>query len=190
MKNLILVASLLIGVSAFSQAKIDPTKLSYASVDVSPMDAVYFPLNATSAKTVADGAKVKVVYSRPQKKGRVVFGNLVKYGEIWRLGANENTEIKFYTPVKIGGKDIPAGTYSLFAVPNEKEWTIVLNSDIDKWGAYAYDKSKDVVRITVPVEKTSAPVEYLSISFVQTKSGADLYAGWDNTQVKFPIEFK
>lgn len=188
MKNLIIAASLLIGVSAFSQAKIDPTKLAFSPVDASPMDATYYPISSASSKT--DAPKVKVVYSRPQKKSRVVFGNLVKYGEIWRMGANENTEIKFYTAVKIGGKDIPAGTYSLFAVPNEKEWTIVLNSDIDKWGAYAYDKSKDVLRLTVPVEKTTAPVEYFSISFVQTKSGADLYAGWDNVQVKVPIEFK
>lgn len=187
MKNLIIAASLLIGVSAFSQAKIDPTKLNYSSVDVSPMDAVYYPLQATSSK---DTPKMKVVYSRPQKKNRVVFGNLVKYGEIWRFGANENTEIRFYSPVKIGGKEIAAGTYSLFAIPNEKEWTVVINSDIDKWGAYAYDKSKDVVRFNVPVEKTASAIEYFSVSFVQTKSGADLYAGWDNAQVKFPIEFK
>lgn len=187
MKNLILAASLLIGVSTFSQAKIDPTKLNYLPVDVSPMDAVYYPLQATSSK---DMPKVKVLYSRPQKKNRAVFGNLVKYGEIWRFGANENTEIKFYTPVKIGEKEIPAGTYSLFAIPFEKEWTIVLNSDTDKWGAYAYDKSKDVVRFNVPVEKATSPIEYFSVTFVQTKSGADLYAGWDNSQVKFPIEFK
>ena len=188
MKNLILAASLLIGVSAYSQAKLDPMKLNYFSADASPMDATYYPIQVLSSRT--ETPKVKVVYSRPQKKNRVVFGNLVKYGEIWRMGANENTEIKFYTPVKIGGKEIPAGTYSLFAVPNEKEWTIVLNSDIDKWGAYAYDKSKDVVRFNVPAEKTISPVEYFSITFVQTKTGADLYAGWDNTQVKFPIEFK
>ncbi len=187
MKKLILVASLLVGISTFSQSKIDPTKLNYASVDVSPMDVVYYPLQATSSKGTP---KVKVVYSRPQKKNRVVFGNLIKYGEIWRFGANENTEIKFYSPVKIGGKEIAAGTYSLFAIPNEKDWTVVINSDTDKWGAYAYDKSKDVVRFNIPVEKTSSAVEYFSVSFVQTKSGADLYAAWDNAQVKFPIEFK
>lgn len=188
MKNLIIAAALLIGVSAFSQAKLDPTKLNYFSVDVSPMDASYYPIQVTSSKS--DTPKVKVVYSRPQKKNRVVFGNLVKYGDIWRFGANENSEIKFYTPVVIGGKEIPAGTYSIFAIPFEKEWTIVLNSEIDKWGAYFYDKSKDVVRFNVPVEKAASPIEYFSVTFVQTKNGADLYAGWDNTQVKFPIEFK
>lgn len=188
MKKLIIAASLLVGISAFSQAKIDPTKLNYMSVDVSPMDAVYYPLQVTSSKT--ETPKVKLEYSRPQKKNRVIFGNLIKYGEIWRFGANENSEIKFYTPVKIGGKEIPAGTYSVFAIPFEKEWTIILNSDTDKWGAYFYDKSKDVVRFNVPVEKTASPIEYFSVTFVQTKSGADLYAGWDNTQVKFPIEFK
>ena len=187
MKNLLIAASLLIGVSAFSQAKLDPTKLNYFSVDASPMDAVYYPLQVTSSK---DTPKVKVIYSRPQKKNRVVFGNLVKYGDIWRFGANENTEIKFYTPVKIGGKEIAAGTYSLFAIPNEKEWTFVINADIDKWGAFAYDKSKDVVRVNVPVEKITTPIEYFSVTFVQTKTGADLYAGWDNVQVKLPIEFK
>jgi len=100
MKNLIIAASLLVGISAFSQAKIDPTKLNYMSVDVSPMDAVYYPLQVTSSKT--ETPKVKLEYSRPQKKNRVVFGNLVKYGDIWRFGANENSEIKFYKPVKIG----------------------------------------------------------------------------------------
>ena len=188
MKKLIIAASLLVGISAFSQAKIDPTKLNYMSVDVSPMDAVYYPLQVTSSKT--ETPKVKLEYSRPQKKNRVIFGNLIKYGEIWRFGANENSEIKFYTPVKIGGKEIPAGTYSIFAIPFEKEWTIILNSETDKWGAYFYDKSKDVVRFNVPVEKTASPIEYFSVTFVQTKSGADLYAGWDNSQVKFPIEFK
>lgn len=188
MKNLLLAAALLIGVSAFSQSKMNPTKVSYPPADASPMDATYFPLQVTSSKT--ETPKVKVLYSRPQKKNRVIFGNLVKYGEIWRMGANENTEIKFYTPVKVGGKDIAAGTYSLFAIPNEKEWTIIINSDIDKWGAYSYDKSKDVVRFNVPAEKVSSPIEYFSISFVPTKSGADLYAAWDNTQVMFPIEFQ
>ena len=79
MKNLIIAASLLVGISTFSQAKIDPTKLNYMSVDVSPMDAVYYPLQVTSSKS--DTPKVKVVYSRPQKKNRVVFGNLSK---VWR----------------------------------------------------------------------------------------------------------
>ncbi|RZJ28857.1 MAG: DUF2911 domain-containing protein [Chryseobacterium sp.] len=188
MKNLIIAASLLIGVSAFSQVKLDATKLNYLAADASPMDATYYPLQVLSSKS--EKPKIKVLYSRPQKKDRVVFGNLIKYGEVWRMGANENTEIKFYTPVKIGGKDIAAGTYSLFAIPGEKEWTIILNSETDKWGAYAYDKSKDVVRLTVPAEKTASVVENFSITFVQTKTGADFYAGWDNTQVKFPIEFK
>lgn len=188
MKKLVLAASLLVGISAFSQAKIDPTKLNYMPVDVSPMDVVYYPLQVASSKT--EKPKIKVEYSRPQKKNRVVFGNLIKFGDIWRFGANENTEIKFYTPVKIAGKEIPAGTYSVFAIPFEKEWTIVINSDTDKWGAYAYDKSKDVVRFNIPVEKTASPIEYFSVTFIQTKSGADMYAGWDNSQVKFPIEFK
>lgn len=187
MKHLIVAASLLIGISVFSQAKIDPAKLSYPAADVSPLDMVYYPLGAASSKN--ELPKIKVIYSRPQKKNRVVFGNLVKYGEIWRFGANENTEIRFYTPVKIADKTIPAGTYSLFAIPNEKDWTIILNGDLDKWGAYAYDKSKDVLRFTVPAEKITSPIEYFSVSFVQTKTGADFYAAWDTTQIKFPIEF-
>ena len=171
MKQLLFATSLLIGTCAFSQSRIDPTKLNYFSVDASPLDEVYFPLEVTSSK--ADSPKVKVLYSRPQKKNRAIFGNLVKYGEIWRFGANENTEIRFYKAVKIAGKEIPAGTYSLFAIPNEKDWTIILNSDTDKWGAYAYDKSKDVLRFSAPSEKITTPIEYFSVSFVQTKTGAD-----------------
>lgn len=189
MKQLMIAALLLTGVITFSQKKTDPTTLNYASVDASPLDVVYYPLGATYAKTIADGPKIKVTYSRPQKKNRVVFGNLVKYGDIWRFGANENTEIKFYTAVKISGKEVEAGTYSMHAIPGEKEWIIILNSDIDKWGSYDYDKAKDIVRFIVPTEKPQTPIEYFSISFVKTKLGTELYAGWDNTQIKFPIEF-
>ena len=188
MKQIITVIALAIGVSTFSQVKLDPTKLNYSGVDASPLDVAYYPVGVTSSKS--DSPKIKVVYSRPQKKNRVVFGNLVKFGDVWRFGANENTEIKFFSPVKIAGKTIAAGNYSLHAIPGEKEWTIIINSDIDKWGSYAYDKSKDVVRFNVPVEKVANPIEYFSIAFVQTASGADFYVGWDTTQLKFPIEFQ
>lgn len=187
MKQLVTIFALLIGVGVFSQPKIDPTKLSYPPADNSPLDMIYYPRSVAFSET--ETPKIKVIYSRPQKKDRIIFGNLVKYGEVWRFGANENTEIKFYVPVKIAGKTISAGTYSLFAIPGEKEWTMIINSNTDKWGAFSYDQSKDVIRFNVPVEKAETPIEYFSISFVQTTAGADFYAGWDNIQIKFPIGF-
>ena len=122
--------------------------------------------------------------------GRVIFGDLIKYGEIWRVGANENTEIKFYKPVSIGGTNIPAGTYSLFAIPEKDKWTIIINKELDMWGAYAYDESKDIAKVTVPVKPISTVVEALSIAFTTQGSVANLVIGWDKTTVEVPITIK
>src|SRR3546814_1045144 len=90
---------------------------------------------------------------------RSVFGELEKYGKVWRTGANESTEIRFYTDATFGGKQIPAGTYSLFTIPNEGNWTVIINSATDGWGAYSYDQGKDVARVEVPAQRTSGTVE-------------------------------
>ncbi|WP_316830362.1 DUF2911 domain-containing protein [Pedobacter aquatilis] len=166
------------------------TEIKFATADPSPADIVYFPLNA--AKVKADDATkpiVKVVYSRPQKKGRDIFGVLEQFGNVWRFGANESTEIRFFKKVNIGGKKIKAGTYSLFAIPNKDTWTIIINSQTDRWGAFTYDQSKDLVRVNVPVKNLSKPIEYFSITFSPLTTGASLIAAWDKTQVELPIAF-
>ncbi|WP_231426673.1 DUF2911 domain-containing protein [Pedobacter sp. Leaf250] len=163
-------------------------EVKFPVADPSPADIVYFPLNAPKAK---DATKpiIKIVYSRPQRKGREIFGVLEQYGKVWRFGANENTEVRFFEKVTIGGKKIKAGVYSLFAIPNKDTWTIIVNSQTDKWGAFSYDQTKDIVRVNVPVKTLAKPIEYFSLTFTGRSDGANLIIGWDKTQVELPISF-
>ncbi len=139
----------------------------------------------------AEKALVKVSYSRPYLKGREVFGKLEPYGKVWRLGADESTEITFYQDATFGGKKVKAGTYSMFAIPTEKEWTIILSSDLDYWGAYKYKEGNDVLRVTAPVKKAEVPIENFSIVFEKTsdKAAKMYFAGWETTVVEVPVTF-
>jgi hypothetical protein len=132
--------------------------------------------------------KATVTYGRPYKNGRNIFGGLEQYGKVWRLGADEATTITFNKDVKFGDQKVPAGTYTLFAIPNEKEWTLILNSQLGQWGAFSYDKNKDkdVAKTTVPVKKLNKAVEQLTLSFDKDKA---LIIEWDQTQVKVPLDF-
>lgn len=171
--------------------KAQDAPIKFPGVDASPLDVVYFPLRAANVKA-DDPTKpnIKVIYSRPQKKNRVVFGELEKFGQVWRVGANESTEIRFYQDVTIGDKNIKAGIYNLFAIPTKDKWTMIINSVTDRWGAYTYDQSKDIVRVDVPTKATPSTVEYLSITFTPSEKGANLIVAWDNTMVDLPISFK
>ncbi|MNJ97241.1 hypothetical protein D3C87_149830 [compost metagenome] len=164
-------------------------ELKFAPVDASPADLVYFPLNVTKAKDNSTPS-IKVVYSRPAKKGRDIFGVLEQFGKVWRVGANESTEIKFYQRVNIGGKSIKAGSYSLFAIPNQDKWTLIINRQTDRWGAFTYDQSKDVVRVDVPVKTLDKPMESFAITFTPQPEGANLVMAWDKTLVELPITIK
>ena len=108
---------------------------------------------------------VKVVYGRPQKESNNVFGDQVPYGEIWRTGANEAVEITFYKDVTFGGKSVKAGTYALFTIPGTNEWTVILNNNLNQWGAYSYDNSADVVRVSAKASSDSESLEAFSIAF-------------------------
>lgn len=140
-----------------------------------------------SPAAVAESANVKVTYGQPSKKGRVVFGGLEKFGTIWRTGANGATEITFKKDGKFGGKAVKAGTYSLFSKLGEKEWTVILNSELKQWGAYGYEKIKDknVAEVTVPVKVLKDVVEKLTI----TTDDKNLTISWDTTSVVVPMEF-
>jgi len=131
--------------------------------------------------------KIQVIYCRPYKKGREIFGKLEPLGKVWRCGADSATTITFAKDAKFGGKAVKAGTYNLFVIPNEKDWTIILNSELGQWGAYNYDKikDKDVLQVTVPVKTLSAPVEQLTFA----APGKDLTITWDQTQVAVPVSF-
>lgn len=165
--------------------------VKFPALDTSPADIAYFPAKAAFAKAGDNTAPlIKVVYSRPSAKGRAVFGTLEAFGKVWRVGANESTEIKFFKPVTIGGKAIPAGTYSLFAIPEADKWVVIINSQTDRWGAYTYDQAKDVVRVTVPVKPLNEVVEALSIVFTPNAAGANLIIAWDKTSVEVPVTIK
>ncbi|WP_300669696.1 DUF2911 domain-containing protein [Soonwooa sp.] len=187
MRKLIGLSFLCLGLMASAQTKNDPKQLKFASLDVSPLDMVYYPLDAATGKNVAP--IMKITYSRPASKGRPIFGNLVKYNEVWRFGANENTELKVYKPIKIDGKELAAGCYSIYAIPGETDWTMIINKTTDVWGAYAYNAANDLIRVKVPATKLTTPIENFSVSFVKTDDGANMVAAWDSTQVSMPITF-
>lgn len=190
MKKIVL-ALFLAAIGFVANAQTTATPVKYPIIDPSPLDVVYYPLNAAKVKK-GDQAMpiIKVVYSRPAKKGREIFGVLEQFDKVWRLGANENTEISFARTVTIGDKKIKAGTYSLFAIPTKNNWTIILNKQTDRWGAFSYDQANDVTRIVVPLTKTDKVVENFSITFAESTEGANLFMAWDTTQVMLPILFK
>ena len=167
----------------------------FAKMDKSPMDAAYFPAKATKrafAKTDAEKMaltpKIRVLYSRPMKKDRVVFGELLKFGEPWRIGANESTEILFMTDVKFGDTAVEAGRYSLVAVPTKDNWTLHLNSELDGLGNYSYDAKYDVATVTVPTQTSADVIEALSIAlYEKSPNVVHMKIGWDKTFVEVPI---
>lgn len=154
---------------------------NFSKLDVSPLDVILF--RGENNEPLA-----RVLYSRPQTRNREIFGKLVPYGEVWRTGANEATEITLYQDMTVAGKTIKKGTYTLFTIPREKEWTIILNNSTNIWGAYDYQVEKDVARITVPVKKSKTPIEALSMSFEPIENGAELFIGWDDRYVEIPFK--
>src|SRR5688572_24853695 len=164
---------------------------NFRKPDKSPMDMAYFPDHFAHDRKEGEKAIIRVTYSRPLKNGREVFGKLVPYGEVWRTGANEANEIKFYEDVEFGGKKVKAGSYSLFTIPGEKEWTVILNSDLDYWGAYKYNQKNDVVRVPATVGSLSEPLENFSIQFDKkgNKKGV-LRLAWDTTVAEVPFSFQ
>jgi len=161
-------------------------------VDRSPMDMSYYPAGYPVQKIqdkITEPLVARVVYSRPQKAGRTVFGGLVKYGEVWRLGANEATEIEFFRQVRIAGKKIQKGRYTLYAMVFEHTWTFILNKETDTWGSFKYNAAKDLVRVSVPAKKTAQTVEYLSMSFEKSAAGCNLVVAWDTVLAELPVTF-
>jgi hypothetical protein len=164
---------------------------TYAQVDVSPMDMSYFPIDYPKIK-MANGTQslpiVRVIYSRPHLANRRLFSGILKYDEPWRLGANESTEIDFYKPVTIQNKKINAGRFIIYSIPHSDHWTIVLNNNIDTWGL-KQDATKDVQRFEIPATTGNPILEYFTMVFEKTETGANLIIGWDDVLAKLPIEF-
>ncbi len=156
----------------------------FKNLDEFPQDITYFRDSKTTPPMV------KVIYGRPKLKKEKAFGDQVPYRQIWRTGANEATEIKFFKDVFFGEQLVKAGTYVLVTIPGEKEWEIILNRNLDVWGAYQYNPQADIAKIKVPVSKAER-LEVFSIAFKRIiHNEIQMVLGWDSTRVKIPLKFK
>ena len=163
----------------------------YAPVDLSPMDIAYLPSEYPLRKMYGEvqGPPVaRVRDSRPHRQGRQIFGNIVKWGEAWRLGANEATEIQFFQPVTIQNKRFERGTYILYAIPYQDHWTIVLNTNLYTWGL-KFNLSNDAARFDVPAETKDQMLEHFTMVFEKTATGSELIMAWENREARLPIQF-
>jgi hypothetical protein len=158
-------------------------------LDKSPMDMSYYPVDYPKLKmtgSIHEPPIARVIYSRPQKNNRTIFGDLVKYGSIWRLGANEATEIEFFRDVNITDKKVAKGRYVIYCIPQENNWTLVLNSDLFTWGL-KIDTTKDEYKFNIPIAKTRFPYELFTMEFEKAGKGMQLNMEWDSVKAILPI---
>ena len=181
---------------AYLPVSFNPAYLS--GDDASPMDLVQYPSRSRflnfiekEEERAAMTPKMRVVYSRPQKKGRTIFGELVKYGEPWRLGANETTTITFFEDVMFGGKEVKKGTYGLMAIVNKDEWEFILHKNVVSWGIANHDNEHNVASAKAAVSAHSESLEALSMAFdAKDDKNVHLVVAWDKTLVRLPITMK
>ena len=187
------IFTVIISIYSFVACIAQKDSVELPAMDKSPMVMCYYPANYPVLKIsdkVTEPLLARVIYGRPQKNGRNVFGDLVEYGKVWRLGANEATELEFYKDVKVDGKKIAKGRYTLYAIPNPDSWTLIINKDTDTWGAFRYNEKNDVQRIVLPVRSTTKMVETLSMTCNKKSNGFDLVIAWDTKQVSMPVSVK
>lgn len=166
------------------------------SIDRSPMDMSYFPEDYPKQKMITPNLAnpvARVIYGRPQKNGRMIFGDstvaqnvIQQYGKEWRLGANEATEIEFFKPVTINGKKIGPGRYIMYCIPYREKWKIIFNENLYSWGLHI-DKTKDVADIELTVFKNNRVIEYFTMLFQNSTTGCDLVMAWGDMKVVLPI---
>jgi hypothetical protein len=155
------------------------------------MDMSYLPNDYPILKMNHQTAKLpvaRVIYSRPQKQGRTIFGALIKYGDLWRLGANEATEIELFQAVTIENKTILPGRYTLYCIPQQNKWTIVFNNNLDSWGLKP-DPGKDLYKFDIPVQTKDQSIEYFTMVFEKKDYGADLLMAWDQIEARLPFHY-
>ena len=171
--------------AAFAQGKLPP-------IDKSPMDMSYCPDKYPVLKIqdkITDPLTARVIYSRPQKNGRVIFGELVEYGKVWRLGANEATELDIYQTVRINDKKVKKGRYTMYCIPYADKWTLIINKESDTWGSFKYEEKKDLLRVDVPVSKQTDILDAFVMAFEKTNTGSNLIIAWDDVKVSLPITY-
>lgn len=191
MKHLIVIILFFLSFSGSAQGSAQVVTPKIPPLDKSPMDMSYYPVDYPLLKIqnkLSGPLAIRVIYSRPQLDGRTIFGGLQKYGDVWRVGANEATEIDFYRDVKINNTKIKKGRYTLYAIPYPDKWTLIVNKDTDTWGSFRYDSTKDVVRMKLPVMKNEI-TEDMTIVFEKTSTGANMNVYWDDVKVSLPILF-
>ncbi len=163
----------------------------YDEVDISPMDMSYYPHDYPRLKmagVINSPPLARIIYSRPHLQGRHIFHEILKYVELWRLGANESTELDLYTDASIQDKKIKAGRYVLFCLPEPDQWTIFLNSNVDSWGLQP-DTTKNLARFTIPVNQVNTSLEYFTMVFQKTDTAVNLLMAWDNVEARLPFRF-
>ncbi|MEQ6124289.1 DUF2911 domain-containing protein [Pseudotenacibaculum sp. MALMAid0570] len=174
-KTISLIAVLVVAVIFSNQIQAQ----EFEGLDKSPMDQVVYPISKRNTDKT-----VKITYSRPQLKGRSL-AKLAPAGKVWRTGANEATEITFYKDVTVGGKQVKAGTYTMYAIPGDNEWTIIISKQLNVWGSYFYKESEDVARVKGKVSKSDKTLEAFSMAFGKDMT---LYLGWGDTIVSVPMK--
>jgi hypothetical protein len=141
-----------------------------------------------TADVTLKGKKITIDYSRPSMRGRKIMGGLVPYGEVWRTGANEATTLKTEVALDIGGAKVPAGTYTIWTLPSEGTWKLIINKQTGQWGT-EYHQDQDLVRVDMQKSHLQQPVEKFTISFdKKSDTTADLVMDWENTRVSIPIK--
>lgn len=168
------------------------------SIDKSPMDMSYFPEDYPKQKMITPNMAnpvARVIYSRPQKNGRIIFADstftqnvIQRYGEDWRLGANEATEIEFFKPVTINNRNLEAGRYIMYCIPYPDKWKIIFNKNLYSWGLHI-DKTKDLLDIDLPIIKNNVAIEYFTMRFQNSTYGCELVMAWGDIKVVLPVNF-
>lgn len=155
------------------------TSISFAQEDKSKR-----PSPPATLATTINGTSILINYSQPSVKGRTIGKDIAPYGKVWRTGANEATTFEINKDVKIEGKELKAGKYALFTIPDENEWVVIFNSVPEQWGAFRYDQSKDVLRVNVKQGKTKSLVEQMTFA----NNNGKIALMWGDTQVEFAVQ--
>jgi hypothetical protein len=170
------LVSTMIGLSSFA--------ISFAQEAIIPRPS---PLAMVTMKF--ENEYLKITYSQPHKNGRDIFGGLVKFGEVWRTGANESTEITTTADLLIGTDTLKAGTYAIYTIPEAEKWTVIFNQELGQWGAYNYNKKLDALRVAVVSNTTENQTvfEPFTIKFFQKNDQGEIWFLWDKTKVALPF---
>ena len=177
MKKLVLIPAAILAIASLASAQMSMSE-----------DKAKRPSPPASAECKLSGGKtVKIDYSSPRAKGRKIFGGLVPYGEVWRTGANEATTFVASTNVNVGGKDVPAGSYTIFTVPKADGWTLVISKKTGEWGTDYPGEKEDLARVPMTAGKTSGPVENFTIGFEQGGKKCSLHMEWENTSARVEV---